>query len=144
MTADECEFEHEGCCIASNEYPDFRCSYAKNEGDGILLICTAENDMLMTEEEWELHQQGKDGEQRMSFTARLVIGGKDMPGTPIQEFLDLVKIVTKKYGKKVMIKECDKEGKMYLSLEGKHLGYIDINNGSLVWNKRQGKDGDQG
>ena len=71
----------------------------------------------------------------MSFTATLGIGGKDMPGTPIPDFLDLVKIVTKKYGKKVMIKECDKNGQMHLSLEGKHLGYIDINTGSLVWDK---------
>lgn len=72
----------------------------------------------------------------MSFTAKLSIGGKDTPGTPIPEFLDLVKIVTKKYGKKVRVKECDKQGQMHLSLDGKHLGYIDINTGSLVWDKR--------
>jgi hypothetical protein len=67
----------------------------------------------------------------MSFSATLGFGG----GTPIPDFLDLVKIVTKKYGKKVMIKECDAQGQMHLSLDGKHLGYIDITTGSLVWDK---------
>lgn len=73
----------------------------------------------------------------MTFKLELGIGGKNMSGTPISDFLDLVKIITKKHGKKVMIKECDKNGQMHLSLEGKHLGYIDINTGSLVWDKVQ-------
>ena len=80
----------------------------------------------------------------MSFTATLGFGGE---GIPIPDFVDLVKIVTKKYGKKVTIKECDKQGQMHLSLEGKHLGYIDIITGSLVWDKvihQQGKDSEQG
>ena len=69
----------------------------------------------------------------MPFTAALVIGGKDTPGLPVSEFVDLVNVITKKHGKGVMIGECDKEGHMHLSLKKKHLGYIDVNTGSLVW-----------
>ena len=45
------------------------------------------------------------------FTATLGVGGKDMPGTSIPDFLDLVKIVTKKYGKRFeYIFECYPSG----------------------------------
>ena len=76
----------------------------------------------------------------MSFTATLGIGGA---GTPISEFCALVDIITKRHGKDVMISECDKKGHMHFSkkvtgmkagsIVDQHLGYIDINTGSLVW-----------
>lgn len=66
----------------------------------------------------------------MSFKASLGIGGA---GTPISEFCALVEIITKRHGKGVMISERDKKGHMHFSKEKQHLGYIDINNGSLVW-----------
>ena len=69
----------------------------------------------------------------MSFKATLGIGGPGQPGTPIPEFCALVDIIVKKHGKTVMVKECDKEGKMHFSKDKQHLGYIDINTGSLVW-----------
>lgn len=59
--------------------------------------------------------------------------GEYGPGTSIEEFCALVKIITKRHGKKIMISECDREGKMHFSKDGKHLGYIDIKTGSLVW-----------
>lgn len=70
----------------------------------------------------------------MSFTATLGIGGgPDAPGTPVKEFCALIDIITKRHGKDVMVKECDKKGHMHFSKDKKHLGYIDINTGSLVW-----------
>lgn len=74
-------------------------------------------------------EQKKDG-----FTVTLGIGGgPNAPGTPVPEFLQLVKIVTKRHGKGVMIRQCDKDGRMHLTKDKQHLGYIDINTGSLVW-----------
>ena len=70
----------------------------------------------------------------MSFKATIGVGGDGQPGTPIPEFCALVDIITKKHGKKVMVGECDKKGYMHFSKDEKHLGYIDINTGSLVWN----------
>jgi hypothetical protein len=64
------------------------------------------------------------------FTASLGMGG---PGTTIPEFCALVKIITRRHGKKVMIGECDENGWMHFSKGEKHLGYIDIRTGSLVW-----------
>lgn len=58
-------------------------------------------------------------------------------GIPIPEFCALVDIVTKRYGTGVMVSPQDGEGKMHLTLGGEHLGHIDINTGSLVWNKGQ-------
>jgi hypothetical protein len=67
-------------------------------------------------------------------------------GIPIPEFCALVELVTKKFGQDVMISVCDKEGHMHLTkkyvglkpgtLVDKHLGYIDIHTGSLVWDKK--------
>jgi len=53
----------------------------------------------------------------------------------VNEFCSLVDIVTERYGKEVMMSGQDKEGHMHLTKEGKHLGYIDIKTGSLVWDK---------
>ena len=83
------------------------------------------------EEQDEPRRQRDEGvSEEMTFTATLGIGGK---GTPISEFCSLVDIVTKRHGKDVMISECDKKGHMHFSKDKKHLGYIDINNGSLIW-----------
>jgi hypothetical protein len=71
-----------------------------------------------------------EDEGMTEFCATLGIGTL---GTTIPEFCALVKIITKRHGKKVMISECDAEGKMHFSKDGKHLGYIDIKTGSLVW-----------
>jgi hypothetical protein len=64
-------------------------------------------------------------------------------GIPINEFCALVAIVTEKHGKNVMISACDKDGHMHLTKKvvglkagtttDRHLGYIDVNTGSLVW-----------
>ena len=51
----------------------------------------------------------------------------------IDEFCDLETLVTKKHGPGVMISAQDKEGHMHLTKDGKHIGYIDINTGSLVY-----------
>ena len=82
----------------------------------------------------------KEGKEMTTFTVKLGIGGV---GTPISEFCALVDIITKRHGKDVMISECDKKGHMHFSKKAtgiktgsivdRHLGYIDINNGSLVW-----------
>lgn len=68
-------------------------------------------------------------------------------GIPVNEFCALVDIVTKKHGKGVMISSQDKEGKMHLTkrftglkkgtTEMRHLGYIDLKTGSLVWDDCQ-------
>lgn len=74
-------------------------------------------------------KQKKDG-----FTFTLGIGGDpNAPGTPVPEFLQIVKIVTMRHGENVMVGQCDKEGRMHLTKNKQHLGYIDINTGSLVW-----------
>jgi len=54
---------------------------------------------------------------------------------PINEFCSLVDIVTERYGKEVMMSAQDKNGHMHLTRDGEHLGYIDIETGSLVWDK---------
>lgn len=59
-------------------------------------------------------------------------------GIPIDEFCALERIVTKKHGEGVMISVQDKDGHMHLTKDKKHLGYIDINTGSLVWDKKEG------
>ncbi len=51
----------------------------------------------------------------------------------INEFVALVAIVTNRHGKGVMMSEQTAENRMDLSLDDKHLGYIDIATGSLVW-----------
>lgn len=56
-------------------------------------------------------------------------------GIAVGEFCSLVVIVTRRYGEGVMISCEDAEGHMHLTKEGEHLGYIDINTGSLVWDK---------
>jgi len=78
--------------------------------------------------------------EKMSFSASLEIGGT---GLSVTEFCALTDIITKRHGKKVMIAECDKGGKMHFSKDEtgsitgfeyhQHLGYIDINTSSLVW-----------
>lgn len=65
---------------------------------------------------------------------------------PINEFCALVNIVTERHGKDVAISTCDVEGHMHLTKKAvglkagttvdRHLGYIDIKTGSLVWDKR--------
>ena len=72
------------------------------------------------------------------LVATLSLGGE---GLPVREFCDLVALVTKKHGKDVLISAEDKEGHMHLTkpgrfLDDQHLGYIDINTGSLVWDRR--------
>jgi len=51
MTADECEFEHEGHCAPPECYKDFVCP------DAIFVegfwMCNGNNNQLMTEEEYE-------------------------------------------------------------------------------------------
>lgn len=64
------------------------------------------------------------------FCATLGIGG---PGTSIEEFCTLVKIITKRHGNEVVVSECDGDGKMHFSKDKQHLGYIEIKTGSLVW-----------
>ena len=54
-------------------------------------------------------------------------------GTPVSEFVALSKIVTDRHGKEVMVSETDREGHMHFSKNGNHLGYIDVNTGSLIW-----------
>ena len=58
-------------------------------------------------------------------------------GIPVDEFCALVAIVTKRHGKTVMIAAQDEKGHMHLTKDKKHLGYIDINTGSLVWDGGQ-------
>ncbi len=53
----------------------------------------------------------------------------------IEEFCALVDIAVKRYGKDVMLSEGDMDNQMHLTLGDRHLGYIDINTGSLVWDK---------
>jgi hypothetical protein len=70
-----------------------------------------------------------------AFVATLSLDG---PGIPVDEFVALIAIITKKYGKDVTISAQDEMGRMHLTkpgyfLDDKHLGYIDINTGSLVW-----------
>jgi hypothetical protein len=54
MTANECEFEQEGFCNPPKEYAEFVCPSSKTI-DG-LTYCHGDNNMLMTEEEWEAQQ----------------------------------------------------------------------------------------
>ena len=54
VTANECEFEQEGFCCVSKEYAEFVCPSAETR-DG-LTYCNGDNNMLMTEEEWEAQQ----------------------------------------------------------------------------------------
>lgn len=61
--------------------------------------------------------------------------GKDGGGIPVEEFCAIQKIVTMKHGDGVMISVQDKEGHMHLTKDKKHLGYIDIKTGSLVWDR---------
>lgn len=66
---------------------------------------------------------------------------------PIDEFCALVDIVTKRHGKDVMVAACDSDGHMHLTkkatelisgtITDRHLGYIDIRTGSLVWDDVQ-------
>lgn len=51
----------------------------------------------------------------------------------IEEFCALVNIVTKRHGEDVMVSESDKQNRMHMTKDGKHLGYIDIDTGSLIW-----------
>lgn len=67
-----------------------------------------------------------------TFTAVLGFG---KGGLAVSEFCKLVEVITDRYGEGVMISECDKEAKMHFSLNNEHLGFIDINTGSLVWDK---------
>jgi hypothetical protein len=77
----------------------------------------------------------------MALVATLSLGGGS--GIPCNEFVSLVEIVTKKHGLEVMIAAQDKKGHMHLTKPEKgeitgfnyrhHLGFIDIKNGSLVW-----------
>jgi hypothetical protein len=69
-----------------------------------------------------------------------MFGGSNMvkrDRMPVKEFCALVDIITKKCGKSVMVSECDKIGHMHFSKDKKHLGYIDINTGSLVWDEKE-------
>ena len=64
--------------------------------------------------------------------------GAGNPGIPVDEFWALVKIVTGRHGKDVMISVQDEQGRMHLTkpgyfLDDQHLGHIDIKTGSLVW-----------
>lgn len=69
--------------------------------------------------------------------------GAGSPGITVDEFCALEKIVTKKHGEGVMISAQDEQGRMHLTKPeigavtgyrySHHLGYIDINTGSLVW-----------
>ena len=68
------------------------------------------------------------------FVVTLSIG-KGNGGIPVDEFCALVAIATKRYGDKVMMAAQDKDGHAHLTLDKKHIGYIDINTGSLVWDK---------
>lgn len=56
-------------------------------------------------------------------------------GIAVNEFCALVDIVTARHGEGVMVSVQDKEGHMHLTKEEKHLGYIDIITGSLVWDQ---------
>lgn len=62
MTADECDFEHEGYCCPPKEYAEFICEDSVLE-DG-LRRCNGDNNKLMTEEEWEAQQM--EEKMRMS------------------------------------------------------------------------------
>ena len=70
--------------------------------------------------------------EKDTLTATLAFG---KGGLPVSEFCALVNIITDRHGKEVMISECDPEGKMHFSLDNRHLGFININTGSLVWDK---------
>ena len=54
MTANECEFEQEGFCVIPKEYAEFICPTSEVR-DG-LTYCHGDNNILMTEEEWEAQQ----------------------------------------------------------------------------------------
>ena len=70
--------------------------------------------------------------KKKGFVATLSIG-KGQGGIPVDEFCALIAIATKRYGNKVMMAAQDEKGHAHLTLEGKHIGYIDIDTGSLVW-----------
>lgn len=59
------------------------------------------------------------------------------PGIPIEEFCALMKVATLRYGEGLTISGADKAGHMHLFKDQEHfkehLGYIDLNSGSLVW-----------
>jgi hypothetical protein len=55
------------------------------------------------------------------------------PGIPINDFVKLVDEVTKKKGEGVMVSEAGKDYKMHLTLNEKHIGYISLITGKLVW-----------
>jgi len=54
MTANECEFELEGFCCPPKEYAGFVCPSSEMKDE--MRYCNGDNNMLMTEEEWEAQQ----------------------------------------------------------------------------------------
>lgn len=53
MTADQCDFEHEGYCIPSKDAKGFVCPNSVAVGDLGLRECHGKNEDLMTEEEYD-------------------------------------------------------------------------------------------
>jgi len=54
MTANQCDFEQEGFCCVPKEYAGFVCPSAETRNG--LTYCNGDNNMLMTNEEWEAQQ----------------------------------------------------------------------------------------
>lgn len=77
--------------------------------------------------------------QEDGFVIALEIGGgKNTRGLSVDEFVRLTKIITDRHGKGVLISQADAKGHMHLTKPGyflgpQHLGFIDVNTGSLVW-----------
>lgn len=59
---------------------------------------------------------------------------KEVKGSiSINEFCRLIDMAVIKHGKGITISAQDKQGRCHLSSNGKHLGYIDLIRGSLIW-----------
>ena len=53
MSADQCEFEHEGMCLASEYIDGWVCPDSVAVGDCGLRECNGKNEDLITEEEYD-------------------------------------------------------------------------------------------
>lgn len=68
----------------------------------------------------------------------LSIGQKSSGGLSVDEFAKMTEIARIRYGDGVMISPADKDSRMHLSKDKKHLGYIDLKTGSLIWDGTDG------
>ena len=68
------------------------------------------------------------------FVIGLEIGtGKREGGLSVEEFSEYAKIAERRHGPGVMVGQPSQTGRMNLTKSGKHLGYIDVITGSLIW-----------